>query len=167
MALIVFEHHPLETTGRLGTVLNQHGHKLRYVRLHRGEAVPTDLDDVDGVIAMGGPMNVDEVEKHDWMQPEMDYLKAAHDANLPVLGICLGAQMLAHALGGKVAPHPQGCGALGCYALRPTQAGAGLIPDGLFPLSGNLQGFSLPPSNALTAGDNTPRHGRLIRRPCS
>ena len=102
MALIVFEHHPLETTGRLGTVLNEHGHRLRHIQLHRGDAVPSDLDDVDGVISMGGPMNVDQTDEHAWLQPEMDYLKAAHEANLPVLGICLGAQLIAQALGGTV-----------------------------------------------------------------
>ena len=102
MALIVFEHHPLETADRLGTVLNEHGHKLTIIRLHRGETVPADLDDVDGVISLGGPMNVGEIDDHAWMQPELDYLQAAHEADLPVLGICLGAQLIATALGGAV-----------------------------------------------------------------
>lgn len=102
MAIVVFEHHPLETAGRLGTILNEHGHKLRIVQLHRGEPLPADLDGVDGVISMGGPMNTDELDQHDWMQPELDYLKQAHDADLPVLGVCLGAQLLAVALGGEV-----------------------------------------------------------------
>jgi GMP synthase (glutamine-hydrolysing) len=102
MALIVFEHHPLETAGRLGTVLNEQGHRLRHLQLHRGDPVPPDLDDVDGVIAMGGPMNVNEADQHDWMTPELDFLKAAHEADLPVVGICLGAQLIAHALGGTV-----------------------------------------------------------------
>lgn len=102
MALIVFEHHPLETADRLGTILNEHGHKLCIIQLHRGEPVPADLDDVDGVITLGGPMNTDELDQHDWMQHELDYLEAAHDADLPVLGICLGAQLIATALGGAV-----------------------------------------------------------------
>lgn len=103
MAIVVFEHHPLETAGRLGTILNEHGHKLRIIHLDRGETVPPDLDGVDGVISMGGPMNTDEVDTHAWMQPELDYLKQAHEADLPVLGVCLGAQLLAVALGGEVA----------------------------------------------------------------
>ncbi len=102
MAIVVFEHHPLQSLGRLGTVLNEHGHRFKIIQLHAGDAVPPDLDDVDGVIALGGPMNVDEGEKYPWMQAELDYLRAAHEAPLPVLGICLGAQLLAVALGGKV-----------------------------------------------------------------
>ncbi|MBB6430152.1 type 1 glutamine amidotransferase [Algisphaera agarilytica] len=102
MAIVVFEHHPLETAGRLGNVLNEHGHKLRIIQLHNGDSVPFDLDDVDGVICMGGPQNTDEVDQHDWMQPELDFIKNAHDADLPVVGICLGAQLIATSLGGEV-----------------------------------------------------------------
>lgn len=107
MSIVVFEHHPLETAGRLGTVLNEHGHKLRIVQLHRGEALPPDLDDVDGVVCMGGPQNTDELDQHGWMQPELDFIKAAHEADLPVVGICLGAQLIAAALGGEVAKMDQ------------------------------------------------------------
>ncbi|MEM6459327.1 MAG: type 1 glutamine amidotransferase [Planctomycetota bacterium] len=102
MAIVVFEHHPLETAGRLGETLNQHGHRLEVVQLYRGADVPPDLDSIDGVVSMGGPMNTDEADQHAWMQPELDYLKAAHDAELPVVGVCLGAQLIATALGGEV-----------------------------------------------------------------
>ncbi|MEO1236588.1 MAG: type 1 glutamine amidotransferase [Planctomycetota bacterium] len=102
MAIVVFEHHPLETAGRLGHFLNQDGHRLRVVELHSGDAVPPDLDDVDGVISMGGPMDTDQADDYAWMNPELEYLKAAHEANLPTVGVCLGAQLIAVALGGEV-----------------------------------------------------------------
>lgn len=102
MAIVVFEHHPLETSLRLGQALRDLGHRLKVVRLHAGDAVPGDLDDVDGVVAMGGPMNVDQTAEHPWLAEEMAFLKQAHDAELPVVGICLGAQLLAVALGGTV-----------------------------------------------------------------
>ncbi len=102
MALIVFQHHRLEVPGRLGHIFQELGHRLKVVELFEGEAVPNDLDGVDGVISLGGPQDTDEVNRHEWMQPEIDYLKAAHDAGLPVLGVCLGAQLLAVALGGEV-----------------------------------------------------------------
>ena len=103
MAIVVFEHHPLESTLRLGEVLRDQGHKLRVIKLYEGGEVPGDFDDVDGLIVMGGPMNVDETDKYDWMQPEIDYIKAAHEKELPVIGVCLGAQLIAVALGGEVA----------------------------------------------------------------
>ncbi len=102
MAIVVFEHHSMETSARLGQVLRDHGHRLRTVRLYAGDAVPADLDDVDGVVSMGGPMNVDQAEEHPWIDEEMAIIKSAHEAGLPIVGICLGAQLIAQALGGTV-----------------------------------------------------------------
>lgn len=102
MAIVVFEHHAMETSARLGQTLRDHGHKLRVIRLYAGDAIPVDLDNVDGVISMGGPMNVDQADEYAWISQEAQFLKAAHEANLPVVGVCLGAQLIAHALGSKV-----------------------------------------------------------------
>ena len=71
--------------------------------------MPSDLDDLDGVVSLGGAYNAyreagDAAEAPAWLGPEKDLLKQAHDAGLPVLGVCLGAQLLAEALGGEVGP---------------------------------------------------------------
>lgn len=102
MAIIVFQHDPLEHAGRLGEVLRDEGHRLEIVELYDGDPVPVDLDNVDGVISMGGPMDTDEKDRHAWMRAELDFIKNAVDAKLPVVGICLGAQLLADACGGEV-----------------------------------------------------------------
>ncbi len=102
--LIVLQHHPRESPARLGQILTEHGHRLRTVELFDGAPLPPDLDDVDGLVVMGGPMNVDETDQHAWLKPEMDLIKQAHDAELPIVGICLGSQLIAAALGGEVAP---------------------------------------------------------------
>ncbi len=107
MSLLVFQHHPNENPAQLGTILNDHGHKLRTIKLYEGEPVPPDLDDVDGVLSMGGPQNVDEAAKYPWITDEMAYLKLAHEKGLPIVGVCLGAQLIAAALGGKVAAMAQ------------------------------------------------------------
>lgn len=104
MAILTFQHHPAEPTCRLGEALQDVGHRLRVIELYNGEPLPVDLDDVDGVISMGGPMNVDRVGEHPWIEGELDLIKRAHDAKLPVVGICLGAQFIAKALGGEVGP---------------------------------------------------------------
>lgn len=104
MAIVVTEHHPLETAGRLGEILRDHGHRLRVIKLHAGDSLPDDLDNVDGLISMGGPMGVHETSEHDWLEGEMDLIRRTHEAGLPVTGICLGAQLIAQALGGEVAP---------------------------------------------------------------
>lgn len=103
--IIVLQHAAIETPGRLGMTLRDHGFKLDIRRLDLPEAesagVPSDLDDVRGVVSMGGPQNVGE--SHWWMGAELALLRAAHEAQLPVIGICLGCQLIAHALGGTVA----------------------------------------------------------------
>lgn len=103
MAILVLQHDPQDRPARLGQVLRDNGHKLRVIELFRGQPVPVDLDDVDGVVSLGGPMNVDEADAYAWMRPEMALLKAAHETELPVVGLCLGHQLIAAALGGEVA----------------------------------------------------------------
>jgi len=103
MSLLVLQHHPEEHAARLGQTLRDHGHKLRVIRLDLNQPLPVDLDDVDGLVIMGGPQNVDEVEQSPWLADEMDLIRRAKAAGLPMVGICLGAQLVAKALGGEVA----------------------------------------------------------------
>jgi GMP synthase-like glutamine amidotransferase len=102
MAIIVFQHSPTDHLGRLAPVLRDHAHRIDLRRLDQGHRVPGDFDGVDAVISLGGPMNVGD--NFAWMKPEMDYLAAAHARQIPLLGICLGHQLLAAALGGEVGP---------------------------------------------------------------
>lgn len=104
--IIVFQHSPWGGPGRLGLTLRDHGFRLDIRRMdqHRevGRGVPVDYDNVHGVVALGGPQNVGDPEP--WINQEIAYLKGAHDRGLPVIGLCLGHQMIAKALGGEVAP---------------------------------------------------------------
>jgi GMP synthase (glutamine-hydrolysing) len=102
MPIIVFQHSDENRPGRLGMTLRDHGFHLEILRPDKGDAMPPDYDDVDGVVSMGGPQQVDE--KHAWIGPELEYLRGAHERSLPVVGVCLGAQMVAQALGGTVGP---------------------------------------------------------------
>jgi len=102
MSILIIEHDPLDSAQRLDAVLRRHGHRLTTIKLHEGESLPSDLNDVDGVISLGGPQNVDQQSEFTWITRELEIIKEAHDAGLPVLGICLGAQLIATALGGEV-----------------------------------------------------------------
>lgn len=115
MAIIVLQHTASEGPGRLGSTLRNYGKKLDIRRLdlpvgapsaggvgNQNQHVPIDFDGVEGVISLGGGMMVGDPLP--WMQPELEFLAAAHKRNLPVVGICLGAQMIAKALGGEVGP---------------------------------------------------------------
>ncbi len=93
----------------------------RLYRLAEGDRPPHDLDDVGGVLVLGGVMSAVDPGHHPWMRSELQWLADAVGRDVPVLGICLGAQLLAAALGGSVAPRtvPQ----VGAIALRRTHAG--------------------------------------------
>lgn len=153
MAIIVFQHWDLGRPARLGLTLRDHGFKLDIRRLDQGDPVPTDYDGVEGVISLGGPQNVGE--NHRWMQPELDYLRGAHARALPIVGVCLGHQLLAHALGGEVAPmaRPE----LGLTDVELTPAGhTDTILSGIAWRSPQFQSHGqevtkLPPDSALLA----------------
>ncbi len=107
MAILILQHSDLGTPGRLGTTLRDHGFRLEFTRpdqpaTRTNLGVPKDLDGVEGLVIMGGPQNVTDAANYPWMQQELELIKAAHAAELPVVGVCLGAQMIAQALGGAV-----------------------------------------------------------------
>lgn len=104
--ILIFQHGGDVGPGRLGATLRDHGFNLDIRRVDLpsdggGKPVPPDLDNVHGVISLGGHQNIDE--SHPWLQAEIEFIRAAHGANLPVVGVCLGAQLLTTALGGRVA----------------------------------------------------------------
>lgn len=104
MATILILQHSQFGPGRLGMTLRDHGLSLDIRRADRhAEASPTlppDLDNIHGLVVLGGPQSV--TQPPDWMEPEMALIRAAHAAELPVVGICLGHQLIARALGGTV-----------------------------------------------------------------
>ena len=99
---IVLRHSSLEGVGLLGTALRDHGIHHRGLDLYRGEPAPKDLRSVGGLIVLGGAMGLHEVEKFPFLKAELQLLERIITAGRPVLGICLGAQMIAHVLGARV-----------------------------------------------------------------
>lgn len=107
MSVLALQHADVERLSLLGEVLAQKGVPSRYVALHRGERLPRFPDGLAGaraVVVLGGPMGVYEEEKHPWLGEEIRFLGAALRAGFPVYGLCLGAQLMAAALGARVYP---------------------------------------------------------------
>ncbi|HMN95944.1 MAG TPA: type 1 glutamine amidotransferase [Phycisphaerales bacterium] len=100
--LLVLEHSASDTLGTMHEVLTSLAHRLRICRLHRGERLPEDLDDIDGIIALGGPGSANDPSPT--TQRELELFRTADAMGLPLLGICLGSQLLAKAFGGTVSP---------------------------------------------------------------
>src|SRR4051794_20815979 len=121
MTVIAVVHH-LERPflGNATEPLLSRGAALREVDRRRGDALPA-LDEIDGVVSLGGEQSVLDVERDPLIGEEREWLRAAVARDLPVLGICLGAQLLAAALGGAV--HSLSRCNLGWKPMELTEAG--------------------------------------------
>jgi GMP synthase-like glutamine amidotransferase len=118
---LVLQHHPVETPGVFGEALAERGLEVQTVRPDLGQALPSDPGGFAGLLVMGGPMGVYEESRYPWLLDEDRFLRTAMARELPVLGTCLGAQLLAKAAGARVAP---GSGKeIGWYRLGLTDAG--------------------------------------------
>ena len=95
------QHAEHEGLGCIEPWLRSRGHRLSGTRLQRGEDLP-HVDDFDWLIAMGGPMNIYEHDRHPWLIREKFLIRDACVKKKKVLGICLGAQLIADVLGGPV-----------------------------------------------------------------
>lgn len=100
--LLVCQHVPHEILGTLNPLLKAAGFRLRYVNFGRHPDAQPDLDGYGGLVILGGPMNVDQVDEYPHLRTELRLIEQALTAGLPVLGICLGAQLVAKALGARV-----------------------------------------------------------------
>jgi len=104
---VILQHVEYEGPGRIVPVLRDFGIPTEVRQLYRGDEVPGDLEELRLLIVLGGPMGVADVgsEKYPFLAREVELLQRMVKVDRPVLGICLGAQLLAHAAGAKVYPN--------------------------------------------------------------
>jgi len=96
----IFRHIACEGPGYLGTLLDAQRIPYEIIAIDANQAIPAQLDDVSGLVFMGGSMSVND--SLPWIAEELQLIRAAREQDLPMLGICLGSQLIARALGGTV-----------------------------------------------------------------
>jgi GMP synthase (glutamine-hydrolysing) len=116
--VMVFQHVPAEPLGTLDPMLRNRGHRIRYVNFHRDPDAQPDITRYDALIILGGPQMPDQGNIYPHLNVEMRCIEYALKREIPVLGICLGAQLLAYTLGGN--PRPMTEWEIGWYDLQPT-----------------------------------------------
>jgi GMP synthase (glutamine-hydrolysing) len=120
--MLVFQHVPYEILGTLDPLLRDAGFRIRYVNFGRqGDARP-DVGKYHGLVVLGGPMNCDETSRYPHLAVETDAIRAAIERGMPVLGICLGGQLIARALGAEVRRNAGR--EIGWFNLSPTTEGS-------------------------------------------
>src|SRR5262245_24706537 len=96
------QHVPFESIGQMRSWFDRRGCDVRYTRLYAGDPPPTTPTDFDLIVVAGGPMSANDDTLVPWLAAEKEFLRRAVTSGVPVLGICLGAQLIASALGARV-----------------------------------------------------------------
>lgn len=101
MNVHVFQHIPFEDIGSMGTWLSEHNADVHYTRFYQTAELP-DMGSLDLLIAMGGPMSVNDEAEYPWLKAEKFFIKEAARRGVAMIGVCLGAQLIANSLGARV-----------------------------------------------------------------
>jgi len=119
--ILVLQHVEAEGPGLIGKVALNMGFTLHAIRLFRGERVPGDPHRYSAIIVMGGPMGVYDEQRYPFITDELRLIESAFKGGVPVLGVCLGAQLMARAGGARVRSGEKK--EIGFYELRLTPEG--------------------------------------------
>ena len=116
--VLVIQHVAAEPLGVLDPMLRRRGHRIRYVNFARHPEASPRIERYQALIILGGPMQVTQTRNHPHLVTECRLIEQALARGMPVLGICLGAQLISHTLGGRVGPCPSP--EIGWYQVHPT-----------------------------------------------
>ena len=157
--LTIFRHIACEGPGYLADVLERHAVPWRLVRVDEGEGIPDTLDDSSGLVFMGGPMSVNDPLP--WIEQETKLIRMAQAANLPVLGHCLGGQLISKALGGTISANP--VREIGWHGVRKCDTPAAAswlagLPDETILFHWHGETFSLPEDAELILENDNCTH---------
>jgi GMP synthase-like glutamine amidotransferase len=157
MRVHVLQHLPFEDLGNIAANLKARGAEVSHTRFFENAQLPA-LDGVDLIIAMGGSMSVNDEQEFPWLNPEKQFIRDAIRRNISVLGVCLGAQLIASALGARVYANP--CKEIGWFSVRgiPAPEGAFSFPKECMVFHWHGETFDLPEGAIRIAESNACRN---------
>src|SRR5215831_10591956 len=153
IAIVVHQQH--SRPGRVGALLNKRGYELHRICPNFGCHLPQDMSDYAGVVIFGGPMSANDCGSLAGIRSELEWIPKVVEAGVPFLGLCLGAQLLTRALGGRVGPHPDGHIEAGYVTIEPTEAGRPWIKGPMTVYQFHREGMDLPDCCELLATGET------------
>ncbi|HJZ29728.1 MAG TPA: hypothetical protein VKF35_01420 [Hyphomicrobiaceae bacterium] len=147
--VLLILHQENSNPGHVGQWFVRNGYPLDIRKPRFGDRLPTTLSEHCGCVIFGGPMSAND--KDDFVRTEIDWINVPLREARPLLGICLGAQLLTNTLGGQVGFHPQAEVEIGYYPLITTEPGRalGAFPDYVY--EWHREGFALPAGARLIA----------------
>jgi|TARA_B100001079_G_scaffold271449_1_gene288971 GMP synthase (glutamine-hydrolysing) len=155
--IILVEHNPEPRDNGASIWLAEQGFKLHWCQPFAGERLPSPTVEVAGVVILGGSQNIDEMSRSPFLADEACWLETCLAQQIPVLGLCLGGQLLAHVLGAHVGPREDGTVEFGFYPIQPAAQCADFVPDNFFVMQWHGRGFEVPAgAEALAAGEVFP-----------
>lgn len=139
------QHAPFEALGAIESWLRGQGYGITSSHLYVDDLLP-QLDEIDLLIIMGGPMSVNDEAEYPWLVEEKAFIRSVIDAGIPVLGVCLGSQLIANVMGARVYPNAQQ--EIGWYPIQALQQGSSecfVLPGEATVLHWHGETFDLPP----------------------
>jgi GMP synthase (glutamine-hydrolysing) len=154
--VLLVVHQKYSVAGHMGTLFEERGYKLERCCPCNGDEMPQSAEHYAAVVMFGGPMSANDCSL-DGIRAELDFIPKILDAGVPFLGLCLGGQMLARVLGGKITGHQAGHIESGFTRIYPTEAGEEWFKESDIFYQWHREGFEVPDSATLLAtGDIFP-----------
>lgn len=149
------QHIHFEGLGSIEQWLSSTGYDVTSTQMYHSSQFPP-VDDIDLLIIMGGPMSVNDEKNYPWLSKEKEFIKSTIAAGKPTLGICLGAQLIASAMGGTVFPNPQKeIGWFPVSAVSPVSRDTFKFPVEIQVFHWHGETFAIPPGARLLATNKT------------
>lgn len=155
MKIQILHHSSTVESGAVQNWAHQRGHEIQDTHLHRGDVLPA-LETFDCLVVLGGEMSVNDEAEFPWLRGEKEFVARNIAADLPILGLCLGAQLIASASGATVRPNAQR--EIGWWPIQATAAGSKYFEGNPTVMQWHGETFDLPAGATLLAHNEACKH---------